>query len=76
MTLGILAVPGRPTILDQSSTRAYCACCTKRRAVHVRAKDKKKKKKKQHIRIVSLVKQVIGNLSIPHYCTSRKETSC
>ena len=73
MTLGILAVPGRPTILDQSSTRAYCACCTKRRAV--RAKDKKKKKK-QHIRIVSLVKQVIGNLSIPHYCTSRKETSC
>ena len=46
MTLGILAVPGRPTILDQSSTRAYCACCTKRRAV--RAKDKKKKKKAAH----------------------------
>ena len=27
MVLGKLPVPGRPTILDHSRARAYCACC-------------------------------------------------
>ena len=33
MVLGKLTVPGRPTNLDNSGTRAYCACSRCRRGL-------------------------------------------